>query len=199
MAIFLQIWGGSCYLLNKILLAVGQDKDNSKTLKIWGWAFYLIGLPAWVIILVWERSWIAATIEAGGAPSMVLGLLLAIRGQDGEKMPGALDRFAMIFAYVLLTLGVLYSLLDYGGLTSLTQLLEIGITVGFLGGTYLLAKSKPLGWLLFLLMNASTGLLMLIQGNYILAAQQAISLLFVAYGYQRAARGGRGQLVGAKG
>ena len=105
----------------------------------------------------------------------------------------------MIFAYVLLTVGVLYSLFDYGGLTSLSQGLEIGVTIGFLGGTYLLAKSNPLGWLLFLLMNTSTGLLMLIQGNFILAVQQAISLLFVAYGYWRAVSGGRGRVVGAKG
>ncbi len=111
MSISLQIWGGSCYLLNKILLSIGEGRADSTTLKIWGWALYLIGLPAWVIILVSERSWIAATIEAGGAPSMVLGLLLAVRGKEAGRPPKALDRFSMIFAYVLLTVGVPYSLL----------------------------------------------------------------------------------------
>ena len=77
MDIFLQIWGGGCYLLNKILLSRAEGKDESTKLRIWGWFVYLVGLPAWVIILVLKNDWIAATIEAGGAPAMLLGLMVS--------------------------------------------------------------------------------------------------------------------------
>ena len=181
--IFLQTWGGGCYLLNKILLSRAEGREDNANLRIWGWGFYLIGLPAWVIILVLKHNWIAATIEAGGAPAMLLGLIVSLKGI--EKIPKLLDKFSGIFAFVLLAFGVLYSLYDYNGITSVAQLFEIGVTAGFLGGTYLLAKKNHLGWLLFMLMNISMGLLMLIQNKPILAVQQFISLCFVLNGFYR--------------
>lgn len=81
--------------------------------------------------------------------------------------------------------GVGYSLYDYGGLVSLTQFLEICAVIGFLGGTYLLAKSARAGWLLFMVMNASVALLMYVQHNYMVSVQQLISLGFVLVGYVR--------------
>jgi len=80
-------------------------------------------------------------------------------------------------------LGVCYSVYDYGGLTSVSQFLETGVMVGFLIGSYLLAKNSVYGWLFFMLMNGSMGSLMWIQDKPILAAQQAVSLCFVIYGF----------------
>jgi nicotinamide riboside transporter PnuC len=70
----------------------------------------------------------------------------------------------------------------------LTQILEIGVMIGFLLGSYLLAKNRSRGWLFFMLMNVSMGSLMLLQDKPILAFQQAVSLCFVVYGYLIARR-----------
>jgi len=82
-----------------------------------------------------------------------------------------------------LFLGVGYSLYDYGGITSETQVLEIGVMIGFLIGTYLLAKKNSYGWLFFMLMNASMAALMLLQHKPLLGMQQLVSLCFVIYGF----------------
>ncbi len=179
--LFLQIWGGGFYLANKVLLSISEGRAELNRLKIWGWACYLIGLPAWIVILVIKQDWIAAAIETGGAPSMILGLIIAMR--DKNNLPAVLDRFAMFFAYALIIGGVGYSIFVHGGITSITQVLETGVMAGFLGGTYLLAKDSRNGWLLFMVMNASMGALMFMQNSYILAGQQLISLCFVIYGY----------------
>jgi len=55
--------------------------------------------------------------------------------------------------------------------------------IGFLLGSYLLAKNKTYGWLFFMLMNGSMGTLMIIQNKPILALQQTVSLCFVVYGF----------------
>ncbi len=184
MNILLQIWGGGFYLLSKILLSRAQGKSDSQSLKIAGWAFYLLGVPAWFILLASRQDWIAATIEAGGVPSMLLGLFLAIKGL--KTAPGKLDQLAMAFAYLMLIIGVGYSIFEYSGIRTLSQILELGVMVGFLSGTYLIAKENRKGWLFFMMMNISMALLMLMRGNTILVAQQLISLYFVANGYRRA-------------
>ncbi len=184
MNILLQIWGGGFYLGNKVFLALGEGRHESNLFKILGWACYLIGLPAWVMILSLERNWIAAAIELGSAPSMIYGLLVAWHGIE-KAQTSVFASLSIWFVYALIPLGVGYSLYDYGGLVSLTQFFEISAVVGFLGGTYLLAKNTRTGWLLFIVMNASMGLLMYVQQNYILSAQQLISLGFVVMGYIR--------------
>ncbi|MDT8420240.1 MAG: hypothetical protein RQ754_07385 [Desulfuromonadales bacterium] len=65
----------------------------------------------------------------------------------------------------------------------MSQLLEIGVMIGFLLGSYLLAKNNPRGWLLFKLMNVSMASLMLLQDKPLLSIQQLVSLCFVIYGY----------------
>ena len=76
MSFFLQVWGGSFYLSNKILLAIaeGRPKKSKRLFKLVGWLIYILGVPAWVIILISQQNWIAASIEVGGVPSMLLGL-----------------------------------------------------------------------------------------------------------------------------
>ncbi|SHJ19765.1 Nicotinamide mononucleotide transporter [Malonomonas rubra DSM 5091] len=183
MDLILQAWGGGFYLLNKIFFAFaeGSNEQNKRKLRIAGWAVYLLGLPAWVIILIGKHDWMAAAIEAGGAPAMLFGLINAYRGELAPSR--RFDRIISFFTYSFLALGISYSLYDYGGLTSLSQLLEIGVVIGFLVGSYLLAKKNSKGWLFFMLMNISTGSLMLLQDKYLLAGQQLVSLCFVMYGF----------------
>lgn len=184
MDIALQIWGGGAYLINKILFALGEGKgiDIQRKYKLYGWVTYIFGVPAWVIILLCEQNWIAASIEAGGVPSMLLGLYTVYEGSQAAHR--ILDRIASLFTYGSIALGVGYSLVDYGGITSFSQLLEIGVMVGFLLGSYLLAKSNRTGWLFFMLMNGSMATLMFIQNKPLLVMQQLVSLSFVVYGFR---------------
>lgn len=188
MDLLLQVWGGGFYLLNKIFFAVaeGRAEATKRVLRIAGWGVYILGVPAWVIILIAKHDWMAASIEAGGIPAMMFGLLNAYRGSASPNRQ--LDRFIAAFTYSFLALGISYSLYDYGGLTALSQMLEIGVVIGFLLGSYLLAKKNRLGWLFFMLMNISTGTLMLLQDKNLLAAQQLLSLCFVIYGFLAASR-----------
>ena len=183
MDIILQIWGGGFYLFNKIFfaLAEGKEPDTKRRYKILGWIIYLLGVPAWVIILVSKHDWIAAAIEAGGVPAMLLGLFTVY--QKRLTPHKRFDRVTALFTYAVLLLGVGYSFYDFGGITALSQTLEIGVMVGFLVGSYLLAKNNRYGWLFFMVMNISMGALMFLQHKPILAAQQGFSLCFVVYGF----------------
>ena len=183
MDIVLQIWGGSAYLANKILFAVaeGRGQQLKRKLKIYGWILYLLGVPAWVIILLGDQNWIAASIEAGGVPSMLLGLYTVY--QNSPSPNNLLDRIASSVTYGAIMLGVSYSLIDYGGITAFSQLLEIGVMIGFLLGSYQLAKNRRSGWLFFMLMNGSMATLMIMQQKPLLAIQQVVSLSFVIYGF----------------
>jgi hypothetical protein len=88
------LWGGF-YLLNKIFLSFSEHARNqgnetwARKWRIAAWAVYLAGLPAWIIILVSWRDWIAASVEASGAPAMLLGLVLALRGTTSNPPPMA--------------------------------------------------------------------------------------------------------------
>ena len=183
MDIILQAWGGGFYLLNKIFLALAEGKKpkTKRQLKIIGWIIYILGVPAWVIILFSKHAWIAASVEVGGIPSMLLGVLTAYRGHNSSNR--ALDLTASISTYVFLILGVCYSVYDYWGITSISQLLEMGVMFGFLTGSYLLAKNNSSGWLFFILMNGSMAALMFMQHKPLLSIQQLVSLGFVLYGF----------------
>ncbi len=177
--IVLQVWGGGFYLLNKIFFSRAErsEEDAKRIWRIRSWTVYLIGVPAWLIIFVIERNWMVAAVEMGGMPAMVLGLVIARRGIGKE--PNWLSNIAR-FAAIL---GIAYSLYDFGGITTLTQTLELVVVAGFLIGTYLLARQQPAGYLWFLLMNISAGTLMFVQDYPWLALQQVISFGFVADAY----------------
>jgi len=183
MDIVLQVWGGGFYLLNKIFfaLAEGKKEKTKRHLKIMGWITYILGVPAWIIILISKHDWMAASMEAGGVPSMLFGLFTVY--QNSESPNKVFDIIASLFTYVFLILGVSYSVYDYGGIISVSQLLEIGVMTGFLIGSYLLAKNNLYGWLFFMLMNGSMASLMFIQNKPFLSIQQLISLCFVIYGF----------------
>lgn len=180
----LQWLGGGFYLLNKIFFSFSERaslRGNERLARRWriaSWAVYLVGLPPWVIIFVSWRNWIAASVEASGAPAMFLGLVLALRG-TAKDPPKWLDRLAL----VCVPLGFAVSLYDFGGLKTLNQWLEIGLTSGFLVGTYQLARDRASGYLWFVLMHVTCGWLMHIQGYPWLLAQQVASLGFILDAY----------------
>jgi hypothetical protein len=183
MDLILQVWGGGLYLLNKIFFSMAEGKLESvkRKLRIFGWIVYILGVPAWVIILVGKHDWIAASIEAGGMPAMLFGLYnVYLNPEIPNKM---FDKFASFCTYSFLIIGLSYSLYDFGGIKTLSQILEMGVMVGFLVGSYLLAKKNIYGWLFFMLMNVSMAALMLLQHKPILSIQQIVSLCFVIYGF----------------
>ena len=112
---------------------------------------------------------------------MLFGLFTVYQNKGTPNI--IFDLVASLFTYAFVVFGVCYSVYDYGGIASVSQLLEIGVMIGFLIGSYLLAKNNSYGWPFFILMNGSMGSLMLIQGKPILAAQQVASLCFVIYGF----------------
>ncbi|WP_246624891.1 nicotinamide mononucleotide transporter [Oceanobacter mangrovi] len=188
MDIFLQIWAASFYLCNKALFAIAESRDEvrKRQLKIVGWAIYILGVPPWVVIMVAKNNWIAAAIEAGGIPAMLLGLFNVAKGRPSENK--WLNRSVEIFTYTMIVLGAGYSWLEHGGLGQLSQWLEVGVMVGFLMGGYYMARGNANGWLFFALMNLSMGSLTLLQDKYVLAIQQSVSLCFVIYGFISAKR-----------
>lgn len=182
MDIILQSWGGGCYLVNKILFALAQNKTPSIKRKIMlvAWSVYLLGVPAWVIILVHNSHWIAASVEFAGVPAMLLGLYNVY--SNFRKPNRMFTRVVTLITYAAIVIGISYSVIDHGGLYALTQFLELAVTIGFLLGSYLLAKNNPMGWLCFMLMNISMAMLMYLQEKEILMVQQLLSLIFVCYG-----------------
>ncbi len=191
MDLILQLWGGGLYLLNKIFfsMAEGRREVVKRRLRIIGWVVYISGVPAWVIILVGKHDWIAASIEAGGIPAMLFGLYnVYLNPETPNKI---FDWFASCCTYSFLIIGLCYSLYDYGGINTVSQIFEMGVMVGFLVGSYLLAKKNIYGWLFFMLMNVSMASLMLLQHKPILSIQQFASLCFVVYGFMIAFKNSR--------
>src|SRR5204863_6448945 len=114
----MQVWGGSFYLLNKIFFSRKERTigERSRMWRIWAWIVYILGLPFWLVILAHEKDWMVTFVEAGGLPSMLLGLTLAFqrKHQDStaltRKLRVILDRFAVVSA----VLGIGYSLYHFG-------------------------------------------------------------------------------------
>ncbi len=180
----LQIVGGVFFFLNKVFFSFAERSKSRKNLRsarkfrIWSWVAYLVGLPPWILVYANARNWIAASIEASGTPALILGLYFAVCGTNKDQ-PKLLDYLALI----CIPFGFVYSLKDFGGFNTWNQVLEVGVVVGFLPGTYLLAKERPNGYLLYIVMHVSCALLMYIQGCWWLAGQQIFSLVFIVDAY----------------
>ena len=174
------MWGGLAYLLAKVFLVCAEGKENS-IWRVRGWIVFLLGIPAWVIVLGKESAWIAAGVEAGGAPSMLLGIAIAL----GLKVSPYTQKRVRVLAGTLIIIGIGYSWYDFGGIRSLSQVLELMVTIGYLAGTYLLAKKDGRGWLWFVLMNTSMGILNMTQEKWIFFLLQVVSVGFGIYGFRK--------------
>jgi hypothetical protein len=184
--LFLQMWGGVAYLLAQILLASAEGVDNGRGRRIAGWISYLAGIPAWVVLLVSKNSWIVAAIDLGSIPAMALGITVAWK--QGAQVNKRLDAAVKAFTLFMIIAGVSYSIYYFHGITTFSQILEISVTFTFLSGSYLLAKNKPAGWLLFTLMCICMVVLMILQGKTLLAFQQGFSFIVTITGYIKAIR-----------
>jgi hypothetical protein len=182
--VILQFLGGGFFLLNKVLYSIterieaGKNERLARSWRIAAWVAYLIGLPPWIIIFISRHDWIAASVEASGAPAMVLGLVLAIGGKEA-KSPRWLDYLAIMG----IGIGFSYSLYADRGFAALSQWLETTLVIGYLLGTYLVAKRRAAGYGWLTLMHFSCGALMCLQGYSWLVAQQGVSLLFIVDAY----------------
>jgi hypothetical protein len=138
---------------------------------------FLIGIPAWIILFVLGHNWIAAALEAGGIPSMIIGLFIALRGTGKE--PSWLHYVAI----TAIVCGLGYSLYDFHGFNTFTQAAELIMTTGFLIGTYQIARKKLSGYLWYILMHVACIALMYLQYYPWLLVQQIISIGFVLDAY----------------
>jgi hypothetical protein len=180
----LQAWGGLFYLLQKVFLSMAERAElqswRNKTWRVRSWIVYLIGLAPWVVIYIQKRNWIAATLEACSAPAMVYGLvaawfpLLLLKDEPLWLKP---------IPYVALAGAFWWSVADYGGITSVTQVLELGMVAGFLMGTYRLARDNASGYLWYILMCGANIPLLKINGQPWLVAQQVVSIGFIIDAY----------------
>lgn len=174
---FVQAWAGVFYLLNKLFFLgteTTHDEVKKQRRKVKSWWFYIIGLFGWLIILGHKNDWIAFGAEVAGLPSMVNGLVNAYRGRKKNS------NWLKVTAAVIALAGIVYSYVELGGLTSQTQVMEFGIVVGFLIGTFLVGEeSRRWGYVCLLIMNASCALLMQEQGFVWLYRQQVASFVIV--------------------
>lgn len=176
--LFWEIWAGTFYLLNKIFfLASERDVFYGRRWQKLSWIFYLMGLPAWVIFFMINNDWIAASVELSGLPSMVLALISF--SQTKKRFTRTWD----IVSIICIVVGLRFSIYKLDGLSQVTQFLELGVAIGFLVGTYLLAKQKNIGYIFFMFMNLSCAILMVMDGSIILVLQQIVSLALVMCAY----------------
>ena len=177
--LFLQIAGGLFYFSNKLFFAAAERAKKISIKQKWqiaAWVVYLLGVSPWVIIFISEHNWIAAAVESSGIPAMLLGFINVLK----QKRNSSLSRLLDILSKIMIIGGLGISLNDFGGITSLNQVIELGIAAGFLFGTYYLAKSSAAGYIWLLIGNIAAALLMLRQGYYILMIQQLLSILPVS-------------------
>ncbi|MDR0706964.1 MAG: multidrug transporter [Treponema sp.] len=175
MEIFLQYWGGAGYFLAKVLLVRAEFVEKDRNLRLVGWFVYLLGLPAWVILLASRQNWIAAAIETAGVPAIILGIVMAWKQNDNPNK--IIDWGIRIFTCLMILFGVSYSIYTFNGIRTFPQILEIIIIFGYLASNYLLAKRNPFAWLMFMTGLISMSILMYIQDKPILSIQQLISLI----------------------
>jgi len=180
MDMFLQLWGGIGYLLSKIFIVRSEFLENGRNSRLIGWFVYLVGMPAWVISLLSRQNWIAAAVEIAGIPSVIMGIVTTWKQSNPNKY---IDWSIRVFIGIVILLGIISSINTFGGIKTLSQILEILIIFGILVSNYLLARRNPFGWLTFTLGLTSTSILMYIQNKPILFIQQLVSLIPVIIGF----------------
>lgn len=171
------LWGGVFYLLNKgffLAADITPNKDAIRKRRVWSWIVYIIGLPAWLVILSSKQNYMAAAAEAAGLPAMILGLVNAYHGIERK------NKWPKYVALAISLIGIIYSWHIFGGFNLFTQYLEIGIVVGFLAGTFFLAEGWYLtGYVCYMFMCVSCAWLMEVEEFPELYWQQIASVIIV--------------------
>jgi len=181
METFLQWWGGIGYLISKIFIVRSEFLENGRNSRLIGWFAYLVGMPAWIFLLLSRQNWIASAVEIAGIPSVILGIVLTWKQSNNPNK--YIDGSIRVFIGLVILLGVVSSIYTFGGIRTFSQVLEILIIFGILISNYLLARKNPFGWLTFTLGLTSTSILMYIQGKMVLCVQQLVSLIPVIIGF----------------
>lgn len=178
----LQIFAGGFYFLNKVFLLLVYLVPNKriKTTNILASIVYPFGLPFWIIIFYLEKDFIALSLELGGLFSMILSIRTSTKGKDNKTV--LYEKICLYITFFFLVFGTFSSLYTHSGITSFTQVLEIFIVVGFLVGTYKMARQSSEVYYWFSFMNLSCATLMLIQENPILFGFQICSLICMVTG-----------------
>ncbi len=176
----LQIAGGSFYLLAKVgffFSELPRLKLKKDRLMLLAWLSYCLGLPFIIVLFAVSRNWIAVFLEAAAGPAMILGVINSWKSQSRSY------EWIDWFVRLMIPLGVALSFVDNHGIRTINQVLEIAMVIGFLAGTWFLARRHNTGYLWFLLMNGSCALLMYRQHRTVMVVQQIISALFVLGAY----------------
>ncbi len=180
MDIFLQVWGGTWYLLSKFCWSrVERNKGRQK--RIWevlAWSTYLVGIPAVVALLAARDNWIFAGLEVGNSPTVVSGLIQAFCGTKPRK-----NQLLRYFLIGVVVVGLGCSVYKNGGINEAKQWLEIGAVVATFVGTYRIKRKHGDGYLWYVFMCLCTGMLMLIDHRRLFAGQQALSIMFIGDAY----------------
>ena len=177
----LQLWAGAWFVLNKLGLS-RKERTTGEVRRRWtirSWACYLIGLPAWFIIFVRADNWLVLTVEAVCIVPIVLIIYAAAKRHEEEEA-----EWTDWLARAAVVVGIALSAWKLDGFNRPTQLLELGSNIGMLVGAYQLRRERLSGYLWFLLMNGSMGVLMFMQDNPVLGVVQAASLVFVLDAYR---------------
>jgi hypothetical protein len=193
MELFLQCWGGAGYFLAKIFLVRAEFLENERNCRLIGWIVYLLGLPAWVILLVSRQNWIASAIETAGIPAIILGIVMTWKQSNNPHT--YIDWSIRIFTGFMIVLGTTYSIYTFNGIRTFSQVLEIIIIFGYLVSNYLLAKRNPFAWLMFMVGLISMSILMYIQDKPILCIQQLVSLIPVIIGFVKCMKKAKEQQI----
>ena len=181
---FYSYLGALCFLVNKIYLSQAErarDEETELTNRALAWKSYLRGLPFIVVLFYETRGWLAASVEAAGAPAVYLGLVRAKRGKK-SKLPVSL----FVFALAASVLGLCGSLYLYRGLTEWSQVCELGLSVGYFVGTFLLAyRDDKNGYLWYVLMHVAGAAYFYIipTTNWVMVIFQVVSIGFVVDAY----------------
>ena len=185
-AFIIMLCAGSFYLLQKIFFFFSEATESKEVYCRWripGWGVYIIGLFFWLYVFFYiDKILILGWMELCGLPAMILGLINSLRmyrelkgrkkkEKKQKKLWRILFGWKLLGAFgwegVLVIIGALigtgFSIDYYGSLNSFAQGLQLAAVVGFLAGTYLLAKDWLWGYLFYALMNGTTGWLMYIK------------------------------------